>query len=158
MQTVPVSRSSQSPQSKPSTLSFRCLVIFDMLVFVPNTLRRVGESSSPVKTSETGCSPTWTGLLALKPLTRNTYRKFGLAIKRMRIKKTTCPDKEWLTLLPGMTESKGRSRQRGTRRFPPSSLRNSSRDQRQETPNQDCNAQTAVVPSEVVQPVWRAPR
>src|SRR5438309_10049427 len=88
MQTVPVSRSSQSPQSKPSTLSFRCVVIFDMLVFVPNTLRRVGESSSPVKTSENRCSPTWTCLLVLKPLTRNTYRKFGLAIKRMRIKKT----------------------------------------------------------------------
>src|SRR2546421_2166041 len=99
MQTVPVSRSSQSPQSKPSTLSFRCRVIVDMLAFVPNTLRRVGESSSPVKTSENLCSPTWTCLLVLKPLTRKTNRKFGSAIKRTRIKKTLWSDKEWLTLL-----------------------------------------------------------
>src|SRR5712691_4154501 len=97
MQTVPVSRSSQRPQSKSSTLSFRCLVILDMLTFVPNTLRRVGESSSPVKTSENLCSPIPTCLMALKPFTRNTTGKLGSAIKRVRIKKTLWSDEEWFT-------------------------------------------------------------
>src|SRR5271157_272080 len=71
-QMVPVSLSSQRPDSLPSTRSFRWPRTLDISTFEPKTLRSDGEESRPTKTSESLYSPTLAPLFTLNPLTRNT--------------------------------------------------------------------------------------